>query len=102
MQTNLAEVFYKEVKDTTSWRSELQILLADYLLSLALEGIRPSEAESPTATPTTHLPGVASAGGDSPEASNRASSLPGSLKQLSDVSKLLAQVVASGEMEFED
>jgi hypothetical protein len=99
-QTNLAEVLYKEVKDSPHWRSELQSLLTDYVLSLALEAIKPSESESPTATPAVSSPGGNSVEVSPPEVPGRTSSLPGSLMQLSDVCSLLSQVVASGEMEF--
>lgn len=100
IQTTLAEVLYKEVKDTATWRSELQTSLSSYLVNLALEGLKPSESEAPTATPTAQPSNVASGEGDSTEASSRTSSLLGSLQQLTDVCALLSEVVASGELEF--
>lgn len=97
-QTSLGEILYKEVNDSTHWRTELQSSLADYVLSLFFEATRPSEAESPTATPTAPSPSATSAEINPPEASSSTSTPP--IRQLSYVSNLLSEVVASGEMEF--
>lgn len=97
-QTSLSEVLYKEIKDSTHWRTELQTSLADYVLGLALDTL--TLPESPTATPTVASPAGSSTEVNPSEVSSRSGALSGSLQQLSNLSGLLSQLVESGELEF--